>query len=124
MAGISTYLATAVLNAVFDAQALDISARYLQLHVGDPGPDCTSNVAVNAERQRLDNATALVRSWVQGNTLVWDLVPASETYSYVSIWDSASGGNALWSGPMTQATAVNADDSFTLPTSSVTVSVA
>lgn len=123
MSGITDYFANAALNAVFNAQSFAVSQIWLQLHVGDPGPSGSANPAANNTRLRVTTSVAVGREWTNANALVWPLTGFYETYTHVSLWDSSTNGNPIWSGPLQEPVAVNADDSFTLPTSTVVVSL-
>jgi hypothetical protein len=50
-------------------------------------------------------------------------VAGTETYSHISIWDDPTAGNCLWTGALTASKAVNAGDTFTIATGSLTVSL-
>jgi hypothetical protein len=90
---------------------------FLKLHIGDPGFDGTQNPAVNTERQSvaLGAATSGVASTLAD--LLWTNVPATETYSHISIWDTVgpAGGQVIWQGSLTIPVAVTAGGDFTLP---------
>lgn len=88
---------------------------FIQLHIGDPGFDGLSNPAVNTERQSTafgDAASGVATTNVDS---VWLAVPATETYSHISIWGLVAGGRVIWAGPLTIPIAVTAGGDFTLP---------
>lgn len=90
---------------------------FIKLHIGDPGFDGTQNPAVNTERQvtTLGSATSGVAT--TGIDSAWLAVPATETYSHMSIWDvvGPAGGQVIWQGALTVPVAVTAAGDFTLP---------
>ena len=90
------------------------TAIYAKLHTGDPGEDCTANAAGNTTRQAVTFGAASGGVISLSNTPSWTSVSTTETYSYVSLWDNVSAGNALGSGIMSSSVAVTAGDTFTL----------
>lgn len=120
---ISNYAEDAIINAIFNNTSLAVAARYVKLHTGDPGEAGTNNAAGETTRKSVTGAAASSGQFTSVNDLAWTNVSTSETYSHISIWDHVSAGNCLWTGALTAAKAVNAGDSFTIPTGSLTVSV-
>jgi hypothetical protein len=97
------------------------TAIYAKLHTGDPGEDCTANAAGNTTRQAVTFGAASGGVISLSNTPSWTSVSTTETYSYVSLWDNVSAGNALGSGIMSSSVAVTAGDTFTLSALTVTL---
>lgn len=97
------------------------AAVYVQLHLGDPGETCTANQASNTTRQAISFAAAAsgAGTMTSNTDAQWLSVPSGETYSYFSLWDAPTSGNALGSGPLTSPTTVNPGDNFRLPSSTV-----
>lgn len=120
---IANYAENALLDALFNNTALQKSARYVKLHTGDPGEDGTANAATETTRKSVTGAAASGGTFTSVNDLIWTSVAATETYSHISIWDASSAGNCLWTGALTSAKSVNAGDTFTIPTGSLTVSL-
>lgn len=122
---IPNYAEKAMLDAIFNNTALQKAARYVKLHTGDPGEDCTANAATETTRKSVTGAAAVLGAgtFTSVNDLIWTSVAASETYSFISIWDDPTAGNALWSGPLT-ANPVTIGDTFTIPTGSLVVTLA
>jgi hypothetical protein len=121
---ISNYAEAAILNAIFNNVALQKANRYVKLHTGDPGEDCTANAATETTRKSLTGAAAVsgAGTFTSVNDLIWTNVAATEAYTFVSIWDDPTAGNALWSGSLT-ANPVTAGDTFTIPTGSLVVTL-
>jgi len=72
-----------------------IRGRYVQLHTGDPGPDCTVNPASDTRRMSV--------TWAEdanAEPLQWPVYPAAETITHVSTWDDAEAGNPWLYGPL------------------------
>lgn len=120
---ISNYAENAILDAIFNNTALQKSARYIKLHIGDPGETGASNAAGETTRKSITGAAAASGTFTSVNDLTWTNVSTSETYSHVSIWDDPTAGNCLWTGALSVSKAVIAGDTFTIATGSLTVSV-
>lgn len=123
MAAISTYLVDKLLDCLANASGFNVGSVYIQLHTGDPGSAGTANVATNNTRKSVAFAAASAEQKASNADLTWASVPATETYAYVSLWDAATGGNFLWAGALTAAKSVNAGDTFTIPSGSLTVAI-
>jgi hypothetical protein len=120
---VANYAENAALDALFNNTALQKSARYAKLHTGDPGEACTANAATETTRKSITGAAASGGTFTSVNDLIWTSVAGSETYSHISIWDDPTAGNALWYGALSASKAVNAGDTFTIATGSLTVSL-
>lgn len=120
---ISNYAETAMLDALFNNTSLAVAARYVKLHIGDPGEAGTNNAAGETTRKSVTSAAAASGTFTSTNDLVWTSVSTSETYSHISIWDNLTVGNCLWTGALTASKAVNSGDTFTIATGSLTVSL-
>lgn len=120
---ISNFAESAILDAIFNNTALQKSARYVKLHIGDPGEAGTANAAGETARKSVTGAAAASGTFTSVNDLTWTSVASTETLSHISIWDDPTAGNCLWTGALSASKAVNAGDTFTIPTASLTVSV-
>ena len=121
--GLSAYLANAFLDAIGNSVAVPaIADVYLQLHIGDPGDDGTSNQAVETDR-------VVVNGWSSAGfdldgqmsselDTVWYLVAGTETYTHYTAWDASTGGNFLWSDVMTAGLAT-INENFNIPAGSI-----
>ena len=94
---------------------------FIQLHIGDPGPDGLGNPAANTERMLISMGLA-VNTGVDGraqavsdDNVAWPSVPATETYSHVSIWDALTAGNAWYYDAMLAPVEVTAGGAFVFP---------
>ena len=128
MADISNYLENAWANTIrgggsgttFTAPA----AVYVKLHIGAPGEDGTGNPAGNTTRQAITFG-ASSNGVITSNALVeWTSVSTTETYTDISLWDASTGGNCLAAGDLTASKAVTAGDTFQLPSTQVTFTIA
>lgn len=120
----SNYLEDAVANALrgggngtsFTAPA----SVYVKLHIGDPGEAGTANAAGNTTRQAVTFGASSGGVITSNADVTWTNVSTSETYSHVSLWDASSAGNCLGSGALAASKAVNAGDTFTISSGSLT----
>ena len=123
---ISNYVETTVMDALFNnvsPAAVQLSARYIKLHTGDPGEAGTANAAAETTRKAITSAATANGVFTSTNALTWTSVSTTETYSYVSLWDAVTAGNCLWSGALTTSRAVIAGDSFEIAIGSLTVTL-
>jgi len=112
-----------ILNAIFNNTSLVEADWFVQLHTGDPGEDCTANVATETTRKSGSVGAAAAGAVTSDADLTWTNVAGTETYTHISIWDTVTGGLAIWSGALTASKAVNAGDTFTIPSGSLTISL-
>jgi hypothetical protein len=117
MTAASTYLANAQLGLLFRGGAFAAPATWAALHVGDPtAAALVATEVTGGGYQRVQVAPAGWTAPSSGTlsnaaqiqfanpTASWGAV------SHVSIWDAATGGNMLLSGPLAQAKSVTAGD--------------
>ncbi len=97
------------------------STLWVQLHVGDPGPDGDQNVAVNSQRIQVtfgpaanEGADGRAQAPTDSN-VSWTSVPADETYSHISIWDAETGGNCWYQEQMVAPVPVAVGGAFVFP---------
>lgn len=102
--------------------SLAIAAVYVKLHLGDPGEDCTANPAAETTRKSASFGASSGGSCLSDALIQWTNVSATETYSYVSLWDAATAGNALGSGALAVPQAMTAGNTFDLPVADLTFS--
>ena len=108
---ISNHAELAFLNSLRNVSFV-VSTPYVKLHLGDPGEDGTSNVAVEATRKAVSFSAASSGSMVSSATVEWTNVSTTETYSHWSLWDASTAGNCLWSGALSSSSSVIAGDTF------------
>jgi hypothetical protein len=122
MADFTNYGALQTLEAVMDqVPAAFPTDLYVQLHIGDPGPDALNNVAANTERKLITFGPA-AQSGSDGAAVVtsdinvsWPSVPATETYSWISIWDNLTVGNPWYKDQMIAPVPVTIGGAFVFP---------
>lgn len=99
---------------------------FVQLHTADPGPAGTTSVANNAQRHTatFGSSTAAGAATTTG-AVTWASVSATETYSYVSFWDSSTAGAGVFlaSDNLEVARGVTAGDTFTIATGDIDITL-
>lgn len=87
---------------------------YVKLHLGDPGANGTASPSAVTTRAAATfsaaNAGAIA---LTGTNPSWSM-SATETVSHISVWDSATSGNFLWSSQLAVAKSVGSGDTLTL----------
>lgn len=95
--GISPYLANALLNEVCRAvNWVPPTTVYFQAHTGAPGAAMMANVAANGTRVAVTFSAAAAGS-INISNAPEHILGATQNISHGSFWDTASGGNPLWS---------------------------
>ncbi|GAF76753.1 unnamed protein product [marine sediment metagenome] len=123
MADFTNYGALATIEWVLaQTPAAPPANLYVQLHTGDPGPDALLNVAANSERKLISFAQATNidtdghSQAVSDAAVSWPVVPATETYSYISLWDALTSGNPWYFDAMVAPVPVTSGGAFVFPT--------
>lgn len=114
-----------MLDALVGRTAYSANAGvWAKIHTGDPGAAGTSNAAANATRQQITFGSAATGGTIASTAVTeWTSVSTSETYSWVSFWTASTAGTFLGSDDLPTAKAVNAGDTFRIPSGDVTFSV-
>lgn len=116
MGTFSDLVANSWLDAVFRNTSYSEAAVWVQLHTGDPGSAGTSNVATETDRvQGTFGSAATSRAISNTAVIEWTGVAASETYTWVSLWDASTNGNFLGRDDLSSSAAVTAGDTFRIP---------
>jgi hypothetical protein len=123
MADFTNYGALATLEWVMaQTPAIPPVDLWVQLHVGDPGPDGINNVAQNDVRMQISFAQATNidsdghAQAVSDAPVSWPSVPATETYSYITLWDAVTVGNPWYFDAMIAPVPVTIGGAFVFPT--------
>lgn len=121
--GLSSFAATAILNAIGNATAFSVTTIHIQLHTADPGAAGTTAVAGNATRKAVSFDTASGGAMTSDAAVSWTAgeVDTAEDYTHYSLWDASTSGNFLGSGTVT-ANAVQVGDTFTIPAGDIDLS--
>jgi hypothetical protein len=114
--GLASATATSILSVYKNVAFSAIAVVYVKLHtnVGDPGVAGAGNPSTVTTRNAVTWGTI-----TGGNTLPATSVPAwtmtaSETISYISLWDAATAGNFLQSAALTTPVPVINGSTLTL----------
>ena len=97
------------------------TALWVKLHIGDPGADGLGSPAANDVRVEIPFGAAVNlntdgRAQAASNINVsWPSVPATETYSYISLWDAVTGGNCWYTDQMLAPVPVTVGGAFVFP---------
>lgn len=118
----SSTTADDILDAIGNASSFVISGLYIQLHTGDPGASGTANVATNSTRKSCSFAASSGGSMASDAEILWTAVPATETYTYASVWDASSSGTFVGSGTVTNGS-VTAGNNFRIPSGDLVLSM-
>jgi hypothetical protein len=117
---ISNYAENKLLDTI-GGTSFSVTTAYLQLHLGDPGEDCTANAATETTRKSVSFSAASSGSMASSATVEWTNVAATETVTHWSLWDASSAGNALWSGALASSAALTAGDTFQITSLTLTL---
>jgi hypothetical protein len=118
----TTTLANNWLNMLRGTAFTAPSGTYVRLHVGDPGSAGTANGSAVTTRSQLTLAAASGGAVaLTGTQPSWSMT-TSETVSYISVWDSSTAGNFLWSAQLAVAKTVANGDTLTLTTCGLSLS--
>ena len=120
--GISGYLANQWLDALGNNDTFAVTNVYVKLHVGDPGSAATANAATETTRKEASFSAASSGSLTSDAALTWTNISGSQDATHFSAWDNLTAGNFLFSGTVT-ANAYTAGDTFTIASTSLTVSL-
>lgn len=113
--GLSSGLANNLLNTL-RGTAYSVSGVYVKLHTGSPGSAGTSSPSAVTTRSIATFATASGGAIaLTGTNPSWSMT-TSETVTDISVWDSSTAGNFLWSAVLTTPKTVANGDTLTLNT--------
>lgn len=92
------------------------TAVKLHTSAGDPGAAATANASSVTTRPALTWAVAASGSKAISGTPSWASWAGTspETLAYISVWDSTTAGNFLFSAALTTSKTVTTGDTFTL----------
>lgn len=120
--GISSYMATAWLDAMGNNTSFAVAQVYIQLHTGDPGAAGTTLVATETTRQSVSFGAGSGGAISNDAAITWTNISGSEDATHFSLWDAASAGNYLGSGTIT-ANAYTAGDTYTIPSGDLDITL-
>jgi phage gp29-like protein len=120
--GLSSYLATALMDAVGNATAYSASSVYIKLHVGDPGAAGTANPATELTRKAVSFGPANAGLLTSDADITWVNIAGSQDSTFFTAWDNLSAGNFLFSGTIT-GNPYTAGDTYTIASGSLSASL-
>lgn len=89
------------------------TAVYVQLHTADPGGSGTTAIATNSTRKAVTFGTAATAGAISNTAdIAWSSVPATETYTHISLWTASSGGTFIGSDDLNTSASVSAGATF------------
>jgi phage gp29-like protein len=109
--GISSYLATELLDAIGNNGSFAVAQAWIQLHVGDPGAAGTANPATETTRKAASFGVAAGGAMANDVLIEWVSIAGSQDATHYSLWDASTAGNFLLSGTIT-ANAYTAGDTY------------
>lgn len=87
----------------------------VKLHTGDPGSAGTANASAETTRKALTWSSAASGSKAITTTLPsWLWAAGNETITHISVWDSTTAGNFLFSAALTASKSVTNGDTLNL----------
>ena len=117
--GLTNYATTALLAGTALPQTL-----YIKLHLGDPGADAVTNVAVETTRAAVDLEPGVVDYTATNATDGdWTGLAADETATHFSLWDAATAGNPWMVGPFNPSATLSAGGNATIPAGNITITL-
>ena len=125
MAEASDYLEDELLDHVFgNATYTSPASVWVKLFLADPTDDGTGTAALETTRKQATFGTASGGSITTTADIEWTNVSTTETYSHIGIYDASSGGNLLCHTALDASRAITAGENFTIPSGSLTVTLA
>lgn len=109
-------LANAWLDMLSNTAFAEKATTAVKLHTGDPGSAGTANASAETTRKALTWSSASAGSKAIAATLPsWASWSAgSETISHISVWDSTTAGNFLFSAALSSSKAITNGDTLNL----------
>lgn len=123
-------IAPAIANAWLDGLCRSVTwtepaAFYLKLHTADPGSAGTSAPAVETTRKAVTFSAASAGSITNSVAITWSSLPAAETFTHVSFWDTVgpAGGTFLGSQQLGIPVGVTIGSSYTIQIGEIILSL-
>ncbi len=101
------------------------TSRFLSLHTADPGATGASEASgTGYARQAITFSAAAASQAKNSNAISLTPTAALGTLTHLAIWDALSGGNMLYSGPLSSSVAHSANLTLTVAINAITVTEA
>lgn len=118
----ATNLANKMLDGVRNV-SFAVAGTYVKIHTGDPGNGTANAAAGSTTRPGVTFAAAANGAIaLTGTQPVWTNGGTSETVTHISVWDSATAGNVLWTAQLASSKAWSAGDTLTLTSCGLSLS--
>lgn len=117
-------LANEWLDMLSNSAFAEKATTAVKLHTGDPGSAGTSNASAETTRKALTWSSASAGSKAITSTLPqWaSWTAGSETISHISVWDSTTAGNFLYSFALTASKSITNGDTLNLTAHTISFS--
>lgn len=100
-----------------------IAGTYVKIHTGDPGTGSSNAAAGSTTRPQVTfSAASSGAIALTGTQPTWTNGGTSETVTHISVWDSATAGNFLWSAQLASSKSWAAGDTLTLTSCGLSLS--
>lgn len=117
-----TNLANKILDGVRNV-SFAVAGTYCKIHTGDPGNGSSNAAAGSTTRPQVTFSAASGGAIaLTGTQPTWTNAGTSETVTHISVWDSSTGGNMLWSAQLASSKAWSAGDTLTLTSCGLSLS--
>ena len=101
------------------------TSRFLSLHTADPGATGASEASgTGYARMAITFSAAAASQSKNSNTISLTPTAALGTLTHLAIWDALTGGNMLYSGPLSSAVAHSANLTLTVAPNAITAAEA
>lgn len=118
----ATNLANKLLDTVRNT-SFAVAGTFVKVHTGDPGTGAANASAGSTARPQVTFAAASNGAIaLTGTQPVWTNGGTSETVTHISVWDSATAGNLLWTAQLASSKAWSAGDTLTLTSCGLSLS--
>jgi hypothetical protein len=119
--GMSTALASAILNALCNATPWHATGMFIQLHTGPPGAAGTNAIAPGVPRIAVSFAVVTGQTAVNDAAVTWTNVQGAADPTHFSLWDFAAAGTFHASGTIDSAPYA-VGNTLNIPSGALTVS--
>lgn len=120
---ISNFTELKLLGAVFNNTSYVVAGTFIKLHIGDPGEDCLLNAAAHTTRVSAAWTAAAAGATSNSGLISFTPLSATETISFISVWDNLTAGNPLWYGGLVTPQAVNVGGTLNFAIGAITVTL-
>ncbi|MGJ5817056.1 phage tail fiber protein [Paludibaculum fermentans] len=113
---ISNYLENKILTD-------NLTGSYLSLHTADPGETGTSEVTGGSYSRKSWTFSGPTNGVITSSATVLFTGMPAVSVTHFGVWDAATGGNCLWTGPATASKTYGAGDTAEITSGTLTVTI-